>query len=93
MEASMIIDVSHKCSDGWHEFTSPQIPGLFLSAPQDDLVLVFEEIPVVIAELIKADTGMPVSVKAEQSYDEYVAGLPEEYRPSIRHYSVEKMAA
>jgi hypothetical protein len=94
MEASMIIDVSHTCSDGWHEFTSPQIPGLFLTAPRDDLPTVFEEIPVIIAELIKGDTGFAYSVKAEQSYDDYVARLPEEYRPTtIRHYSVEKLAA
>lgn len=93
MGPNMILDVHHHCADGWHEFTSPQIPGFFLTAEQDDLEVAFDDVPVMIGALIEADHGVQVSVKLEQSYDEYVAGLPEGYKPSIRHYSVEKLAA
>jgi hypothetical protein len=90
---AMIIDVRHECANGWHEFTSPQVPGLYIVAEQDDLEAAYEDVPVVLALLIEADTGRKVTVKREPSYEEYVDALPESYRPSIRHYSVEKLAA
>lgn len=90
--SSMIIDVRHECVNGWHEFTSPQIPGLYIVAEQNDLEAAYEDIPIVIAQLIEADTGKKVSIKREPSYEEYLEGLPWSFRPSM-FYSVEKIAA
>ncbi len=89
----MIIEVKHEVSNGWHEFTSPQVPGLYIVAEMDDLEAAYEDVPMVIAQLIEADFGLKVVVEREPSYSEYLDGLPEAFKPSIRHYSVEKIAA
>lgn len=88
----MIIDVRHECVNGWHEFTSPQVPGLYIVAEQNDLEAAYADIPEVLALIIEADTGKKVTIKREPSYEEYLAGLPYEFRPNI-YYSIEKMAA
>ena len=88
-----LIDVHHECVDGWHEFTSPHVPGLYIVAEKDDLEAAFEDLPVTIANLIKADYKIDVTVRLEHTYDEYVDNLPPEFRPSIRHYSIERLAA
>ena len=46
VEMSGIINVLHECEEGFHEFTSPQIPGFYLVVDQDDLKAGFEDIPV-----------------------------------------------
>ena len=89
-----IVDVIHDCKDGWHKFTSPQIPGLYIVAAADDLEEAYADIPRAIAELIFADRGRRPVVRAESSYAEYLKTLPASRRPSeIRHYSVEFLAA
>ena len=89
----MIIEVRHEFTNGWHEFTSPQIPGLYVVAELDDLEAAYEDVPVVIGQLIEADFGLKVTITREPSYEEYLEGLRESFRPSIRHYSVMKLAA
>ena len=89
----MIIEVKHDVSNGWHEFTSPQVPGLYIVAEMDDLEAAYEDVPVVIAQLIYADFGLKVTIERKPSYSEYLDGLVDAYKPSIRHYSVEKLAA
>jgi hypothetical protein len=92
-KVTMVIDVVHECSEGWHELTSPQIPGLYIVVEQDDLEAAFHDVPAAIEMLIEADTGRRVKVVQLESYDEYVEKLPPAYRPaSIRHYTVQQAA-
>jgi hypothetical protein len=88
-----IINVLHECADGFHEFTSPQIPGFYIVVGQDDLEAAFEDVPNVIRALIHADYGIRVSVTLEQSYSDYLDKLPESHKPTISNYYVEKLAA
>jgi hypothetical protein len=40
-----IISVRHKYDDGWHTFTSPQVPGLYLVGKTEDLEGLYAAIP------------------------------------------------
>lgn len=88
----MIIDVIHECADGWHTFTSPQVPGLFLTAERNDLEEIYAEIPKAIEALTKADFGKSIRAKLVDSYTEYAATLPESYQP-VSHYEICDLAA
>lgn len=88
-----IIDVIHELKDGWHKFTSPQIPGFYLVAEQNDLERAYDDIPRSIEALILHDRHERVTVRPEKTYADYLATLPQSHRPAIRHYSVEKIAA
>lgn len=88
-----IIDVIHELNGSWHKFTSPQVPGFYLVAEQNDLERAYDDIPRSIEALILHDRQERVSVRPEKTYSEYLASLPETHKPAIRHYSVEKIAA
>ena len=87
------ITVNHRCENGWHEFDSPQVPGLFMIVEQNDLEAAYADIPKAIEMLIRADTGQEVRVRQEETYSEYLERLPESHLPSQRYYSIEKLAA
>jgi len=91
-ERGMIIDVMHECADGWHTFTSPQVPGLFLTAEMAQLEEIYAEIPTAIAALAKADFGKDVKAELVKSYSDYAAGLPETHQP-VTHYEIRDLAA
>jgi len=88
-----IITVQHTCANGWHEFICPQVPGFYLISEETDLETAYSEVPEGIAEIVSSDEGFPVTVKLQETYSEYLARLPEGFRPSMRHYSIEKQAA
>ncbi len=88
-----MITVMHAHEDGWHEFTSPQIPGLYMIVESHDLGGAYEDLPRAIEELIFFDTGRRVVVKPEKTFSEYLITLPASHRPVVRHYSVEQLAA
>ena len=88
----MIIDVLHECEEGWHTFTSPHIPGLYLVGEQPHLQELYDEIPQVISTLAKADFGREVLVSLEKTYSSYLEELPDHYRPDVRHYSIQEAA-
>ncbi len=91
--AVAIIDVMHVHEDGWHKFTSSQIPGLYLIVESRDLEQAYDDIPRAIEELIFVDSGKRVTVRPEKTYSDYYKTLPDSHRPIIRHYSVEPLAA
>jgi hypothetical protein len=87
------ITVLHECEEGWHKFTSLEIPGLYMVVPQDDLKAAYADIPRAIEALIFADTGKRVTVRPQGTYSEYLKSLPESHRPIPSHYSVEFKSA
>lgn len=87
-----IVDVWHHRTDGYHKFTSPQVPGLYMIGEDKDVDEIFEEIPILIAALVKADFGFEVSVSREGTcalYREITEHMP---GPAILHFSVARMA-
>lgn len=88
-----IISVLHSCEDGWHKFTAPQIPGLYMIVELSELKAAYLDLPKAIAQLIFIDTGKRVTVTPEKSYDEYVKTLPELHLPVVSHYSINLKAA
>lgn len=83
-----ILDVWHHRSDGYHKFTSPHVPGLYLVAEGRDLQEVYQEIPNVIAAIVKADFGHDVAVARENTcslYHEVTDHMP---GPTILHFSM-----
>jgi hypothetical protein len=88
-----IVTVIHDFEDGWHKFTSLELPGFYMIVPQDDLEAAYEDIPRAIEELIFADIGNRVVVRSQKTYSEYLDSLPESHHPTPSHYSIERRAA
>ena len=91
-EIAPIIDVIHEFAGGWHTFTSPQIPGLYIVTSKENLEDAYTDIPVAIEMLIEADTGKAVEVLMRPEYQEYRATLPAHMCPDVRHYEVRQAA-
>jgi len=92
-QSQAIITVQHDCAGGWHQFSSDQVPGFYMIAAQDDLETAFGDIPVMLQHLIEADEGRKVTIELVETYSEYVEKLPEDFRPRVHHYTIEKLAA
>lgn len=88
-----IIDVVRVSEDGWETFTSPQIPGLYMVVESSDLEGAYDDLPRAIELLILNDTGKTVSVRAENTFGDYLKSQAAPGRSIIRHYSIEPVAA
>jgi len=49
------ITVIHEKKDGWNEFTSPDLPGLYVACADADLELTFADLPNIISAIIAHD--------------------------------------
>jgi hypothetical protein len=92
MTQGSVITVEHVCKDGWHTFTCVEVPGFHLISSEADLADAYTQVPEAIAEIIESDTGASTEVELENSYTEYLAKLPDGMRPSVRHYSIKRIA-
>ena len=63
-----ILSVIHQHETGWHTYTSPQLPGLFLSGPEEDAAALSEALAATICALIEAAEQRAVSVRRAESY-------------------------
>jgi hypothetical protein len=88
-----IVTVLHEVDEGWHTFTSEQVPGLFLTGRDEDLEQLYESVPGVIADLAKADFGRDVVVLQERTFSYYVQSLAPASVPPVSHYSIDPQAA
>lgn len=91
--AKAIITVLHETHEGWHTFTSEQVPGLFLTGREEDLQELYESVPRVIAELAKADFGFEVIVSQEKTFSDYMESFIPARVPPLSHYSIKTQAA
>jgi hypothetical protein len=66
MEA--ILSVFHQHETGWHTYTSPQLPGLFLTGPDEDARALSDALPSTICALIEAADQRAVSIRQAESY-------------------------
>jgi hypothetical protein len=88
-----IVTVLHVCEEGWHKFTSPELPGLYMIVPQDDLGAAYADLPRAIEELIYADTGKRVSAQPQKTFGDCLSAIARTQDPIPQHYSIEFKAA
>ena len=63
-----ILSVIHQHETGWHTYTSPQLPGLFLTGPEEDARALSDALPSTICALIEAADQRAVSIRQAESY-------------------------
>ena len=63
-----ILSVFHQHETGWHTYTSPQLPGLFLAGPDEDALSLSDALPSTICALIEAADQRAVSIRRAESY-------------------------
>ncbi len=63
-----ILSVFHLHETGWHTYTSPQLPGLFLTGPDEDALALSNALPSTICALIEAADQRAVSIRQAESY-------------------------
>ena len=88
-----IVTVLHSHEEGWHKFTSLELPGLYMVVPQDDLEAAYADLPRAIEELIYVDTGKRVSAQPQKTFGDYLAAVAKTQAPIPQHYSIELKAA
>jgi len=87
-----VVDVVHEVVDGWHRFTSPQVPGLYIIVGANDYVAGLNDVPHAIELLIEGDYGRKVAVKQTGTFAAYTDRMPADMRPTIFHYVIEPAA-
>jgi hypothetical protein len=85
VSAMPIVDVVYEDVEGWHRFTSPHIPGLYVIVEPDQYWMGYEDVPRVI-EMLASGDDKKVAVRA-------VDRPPGNAKPKILHYSVESLAS
>lgn len=88
-----MITVLYECDDGWHKFTSPELPGLYMIVPPDDIAAACADLPSAIEALIYADTGTCVEVRPQRTFAAYVGERKDDNRLIPQYYSIERRAA
>ncbi len=63
-----ILSVFHQHETGWHTYTSPQLPGLFLTGPDEDARALSDALAATICALIQAADQRAVSIRQAESY-------------------------
>lgn len=63
-----ILSVFHQHETGWHTYTSPQLPGLFLTGPDEDALSLSDALPSTIRALIEAADQRAVLIRRAESY-------------------------
>lgn len=63
-----ILSVFHQHETGWHTYTSPQLPGLFLAGPDEDALSLSDALPSTISALIEAADQRAVLIRRAESY-------------------------
>lgn len=64
------IDIAYKMADGWHVFTSEQLPGLYVASP--DAETAYNDVGPALEMLLKLDEGIVCKAKPELSFEEFV---------------------
>ena len=63
-----VLSIIHQYRTGWHTYTSPQMPGLFLTGPDEDAQALLDALPSTICALIHAAEQRSASIHRTQSY-------------------------
>lgn len=68
-EAITTVSVQYRHRDGWHIFTSTDIPGLYVAS--QDARAAYEDVPIAVKRLIELDFNCQCDVKRGQPFDTF----------------------
>ena len=74
------VTIRDNASAGWHEFTSPDIPGFYMVAPEEKVTAAYEDIPRAIELLYQAQKKKAVV---------RLKGIKSSPGAQIRQYAIE----
>jgi hypothetical protein len=83
--AMPVVDVMYENVEGWHRFTSPQIPGFCVIVEPDQFQTGLDDVPDAIATIIAGDHGKRITATPIETYSEYVS---RDKSPQIYHYMI-----
>ena len=63
-----VLSIVHQYRTGWHTYTSPQMPGLFLTGPDEDAQALLDALPSTICALIHAAEQRSPSIHQTRPY-------------------------
>jgi hypothetical protein len=89
LETMPVVAVVYENVEGYHRFTSPQVPGLFVIVEPADYKVGLDDVPAALGMLIESDTGGKVSVRQIETFSEYTDRMPDDAKPTIFHFVVE----
>lgn len=64
------VRVHYKHQAGWHVFTSPDVPGLYVTSQNP--VVAYDDVPVALKALMDMDYSCEWEVTRAESYEEFV---------------------
>ena len=67
------VRVEYRHTDGWHIFSSDQLPGLYVAS--QDAKRAFADVATAIEKLLKLNEGLDVRAEPELSFEEFVRTL------------------
>jgi hypothetical protein len=79
-----VVDVMYENVEGWHRFTSPQIPGFCVIVEPDQFQTGLDDVPEAITNIIAGDHGRRVTATRLETYSDYSREKP----PPIYHYMI-----
>jgi hypothetical protein len=82
-----VVSVHYENIEGWHRFTSPQIPGFCVIVEPDQFEIGLEDVPRTIELMIFGDFGKRVKATPLQTYSGYSVVAPTRM-PKIYHYAI-----
>jgi hypothetical protein len=85
--AMPIVSVCYENVEGWHRFTSPQIPGFCVIVEPDQFQIGLDDVPKALELIIASDHGKRVTASPLPPYSEYFARAPSK-APRIYHYAI-----
>ena len=80
-----VVDVMYENVEGWHRFTSPQIPGFCVIVEPNQFQTGLDDIPEAIAIIIAGDHGKRVIATRLETYSDYPS---RDKTPPIYHYMI-----
>src|SRR5262249_32007837 len=85
-----VINVIHEAVEGYHRFTSPQIPGLCVLVEPDQYDLGVADLPDAIALLMQADFGRRPTVTPLETLSDYSRFIPAAEKHQVLHFSINR---
>lgn len=85
-----VVDVIYEPVEGYHRFTSPQIPGLCVIVDPEQYKLGVADLPDAIALLLRADFGRQVTVTPLETFSDYDRLIATAERKRVLHFAINR---
>jgi hypothetical protein len=85
--AMPVVSVCYENIEGWHRFTSPQIPGFCVIVEPSQFQVGLDDVPRAIELIIASDHGKRVTATPLPTYSDYSTRTSPN-KPEVYHYAV-----